>query len=207
MKLTVFGSTGGIGREVVKQALDAGYEVRAVTRCSSAINVSHESLEIIMGDVLDAQSVRRAVDGQAGVVFTVGVRDRAPTTVYSEGVANVIEAMQAAQAGRLICISASALDPGPLWQRLIAKPILWSLFREMYTDLARMEQAVQCSPLDWTILRPPRLTDGPLTRQYRVAINRHLPRILTISRADTGDFIIRHLSDPATHRAFVEIGY
>ena len=56
--------------------------------------------------------------------------------------------MQAARVRRLFCVSASGLEPGPLWQRLIAKPILWAVLKEMYLDLVRMEAVVKNSTVD-----------------------------------------------------------
>lgn len=207
MKLVVFGSTGGIGAHVVEQALAAGHSVTAVARNPSAIGLRHDRLEVLQGDVLEPQMIHTAMAGKDAVVFAVGVRNRAPTTVYSGGVANVILAMRSTDVRRLICISACGLEPGPLWQRLIAKPILWSVFKEMYSDLVRMEAVVERSPSDWTILRPPTLTNGPRTGQYQVALNKHLHRILFISRADVANFIVSHLSDIATYCAKVEIAY
>jgi putative NADH-flavin reductase len=207
VKLVVFGSTGGIGAQVVEQALAAGHTVTAVARRPSAITIQNERLEVLQGDVLDPQAVCGAIAGQEAVVFTVGARDRAPTTVCSAGIVNVMQAMPSAHVCRLICISASGIAPGPRWQRLIAKPILWALFKEMFSDLVRMEALVERNPLDWTILRPPALTNGPRTGQYQVAVNNHLRRILSISRADVADFIVRHLSDTATYCARVEIAY
>ena len=207
MKLVVFGSTGGIGAQVVEQALAAGHTVTAVARRPAAIALRHEHLEVVQGDVLEPQTIREAIAGKDAVVSAVGVHDRAPTTVYSAGVANIIQAMQSAHVRRLVCVSASGLEPGPLWQRWIAKPILWAVFKEMYSDLVRMEAVVERSQVDWTILRPPSLTNGPRTGQYQVGLNKHLRRILFVSRADVADFIIRHLSDPATYCARVEIAY
>jgi putative NADH-flavin reductase len=207
MKLVVFGPTGGIGAQVVEQALEAGHTVTAVARRPSAIALRHEHLEVVKGDVVEPQTICGAIAGKDAIVSAIGVHDRAPTTVYSEGVANILQAMQSAHVRRLICISASGLDPGPLWQRLIAKPILWAVFKEMYSDLVRMESVVEPSPIDWTILRPPSLTNGPRTGRYQVALNKHLRRILFISRADIADFIISHLSEPATYCARVEIAY
>ena len=207
MKLVVFGSTGGIGTQVVEQALAAGHTVTAVARRASAIALRHEHLEVVQGDVLEPQTIHGAITGQDAVVSAVGVRNRAPTTVYSEGVANMIQAMQSARVCRLICVSASGLEPGPLWQQLIAKPILWTVLKEMYSDLVRMEAMVEHSHVDWTILRPPALTNGPRTGQYQIALNKHLRKILFISRADCADFIVSHLSDPATYCARVEIAY
>jgi putative NADH-flavin reductase len=207
MKLVVLGSTGGIGAQVVEQALEAGHTVTAVARRSSAIELRHAHLEIVGGDVLEPQTIRDAIAGKEAVVSAIGVHDRAPTRLYSEGVANIIRIMQSAHVQRLICVSASGLEPGPLWQRLIAKPILWAVFKEMYSDLVRMETVVERSQLNWTILRPPRLTNGPRTGQYQVGLNQHLSPGLVISRSDLAGYIVSHLTDPATYCARVEVAY
>ena len=207
MKLVVFGSTGGIGAQVVAQALAGGHVVTAVARHLSAITLRHEHLEVVQGDVLEPGSISGAIAGKDVVISAIGARDRAPTTVYSQGVANMIQAMQFAGVHRLFCISASGLEPGPLWQRLIAKPILWTVLKEMYSDLVRMEAVVKRSPIDWTILRPPRLTDGPRTGHYQVALNQHLRRCLVISRADVADYILRNLDNAESGCAVVELAY
>lgn len=75
----------------------------------------------------------------------------------------------------------------------------------MYIDLLRIEGTVNASSLDWTILRPPRLMDEPHTGRYHVAINRHLTLGVSIARADVADFIITHLTDPATFHTTVEL--
>jgi len=207
MKLVVFGATGGIGAQVVEQALVVGHEVTAVARRPEAITLRHDCLKVVQGDVLDAASVRRAVMGREVVVSAVGARDLAPTTVYSVGVANIMQAMEAGHVRRLFCVSASGLDPKPLWQRLIAKPMLWLILKNMYTDLVRMETEVEASRLDWTILRPPQLTDGARTGHYQAVVNDRLSRILKISRADVADYIVTHLNDESTYRGLVELAY
>ena len=75
----------------------------------------------------------------------------------------------------------------------------------MYSDLVRMEALVERSGLDWTILRPPMLTNRPRTGKYQVALNEHLRRGMRISRADLGDYILSHLCDAATYCARVKI--
>lgn len=207
MKIVVFGAQGGIGAQVVEQALTAGHEVTAVVRRPAAMTLQHERLEVIKGDVLEPASIREAIAGKDAVVSALGIRNRAPTTVYSQGVTNIIQAMQAAGVRRLLCVSASGLDPGPLWQRLFAKPMLWLILKEMYSDLARMETAVKASGLDWTIMRPPQFTDGPHTGQYQTSVNQHLARCRSISRADIADYIVTHLDDKSTYRAWTEMAY
>lgn len=207
MKLIVFGATGGIGSQVISQALAAGHTVTAVARNPAAITTEHARLTVVQGDVLEPHTLDQPMAGQDAVVSALGVRSRTPTTVYSDGVANIMRAMQAANVRRLLCVSATGLDPGPLLQRWLAKPILWRLFKDMYTDLVRMEEKVKHSDLEWTIVRPPRLTDGLRKGQYHMAVNKHLTRGAVISRADVADYMLTHLDDRSCYRALVEIAY
>lgn len=207
MKLVIFGATGGIGAQVVEQALAAGHEVTAVARRPSAVILRHARLEVIQGDVLEPETIRESIIGKDAVVSAVGARDRAPTTVYSKGVANIMQAMQAAHVRRILCISASGLEPGVWWQRLIAKRLLWRILNNMYTDLVRMEGEVKASGLDWTILRPPSLTNGPRTGHYQAVVNQQLSHGWRLSRADVADYIINHLNDKATYGGLVEQAY
>ena len=181
--------------------------VTAVARRPSAVAIQHERLEVIQGDVLEPATIAQPITGQEVVVSAFGAAARAPTTLYSEGAANIIRAMQTANVRRLIGLSANGLEPGPILQRWFAKPLLWRAFRHTYTDLVRMEAVIKASGLDWTILRPPRLTNGPRTGRYDVAVNKPLTYGWSISRADLADYIVTHLDDPASHRAMVEIAY
>ena len=205
MKLIVFGATGGIGSQVVEQALAAGHEVTAIVHRSPTLLVQHERLEVMYGDVLEPANVRQTIAGKDVVISALGVRNLAPTTLFSEGLENIIQAMQMAGVRRLICISAIGLDPGPPLQRWIAKPLLWAIFRNSYRDLALMEKKVMHSNLDWTILRAARLTDGPRTGRYHTAVNQHLPNALSISRVDVADYIVTQLDNRTIYRAVVEI--
>jgi len=207
MKIIVFGATGGIGRQVVEQALAANHQVTAVARRPAAITTQHERLQVIRGDVLEPDTFKQALAGQDAVVSALGVVSREPTTLYSAGNANIMQAMQSAGVRRIMCISATGLNPGPRLQRLIAKPLLWMAFGNMYSDLVRMENVVKASGLDWTIIRPPRLTDGPRTGHYQIVINKQLSHGMLLSRADVADFIVNHLQDRATYCGMVEIAY
>lgn len=207
MKLVVFGATGGTGREVVQQALDAGHNVTAVARNPSAITFQHERLRVLQGDVGAPETLPQAIAQQDAVVFAVGAADRSPTKIYSVGVMNVLLAMRDAKVQRLICISASGLDPGVLIQKLIAKPLLWWIFKHGYTDMSHMEIIVRASNVDWTILRPPRLTDKAHTGKYKVAVNKQLSNGWLLSRADLADYIVRHLQDAGIYRSMVEVAY
>jgi len=207
MKIAVFGSTGGTGLEIVEQALKAGHYVTAVARKPSAIPFQHQHLKLLRADVLVPETLPRAITGQEVVVSAIGAADRAPTKIYSIGLMNILLAMNSAGVRRLICISASGLDPGPLIQKIIARPLLWWLFKDGYTDMSHMEIIVKASNVDWTILRPPRLTNEVHTGKYHVAVNKQLSHGWKISRADLADYIVKHLHDPAIHRKVVELAY
>jgi putative NADH-flavin reductase len=207
MKLVVLGSNGGIGREVAAQALSAGHYVTAVARRPEMVALRHERLQVVRADVMEPASLQTAFAGQEAVISAIGVASREPTRLYSEGIGNAITAMRAAEMRRLLCVSATGLDPGPWWQQMFAKPLLWRAFGNMYADLVRMEDTVRASGLDWTIVRPPRLTDKARTGVYQIAVNRHLTHGSLLSRADVADYMLSHLTDVASYRALVEIAY
>ena len=197
MKLIVFGATGRTGHLVVEQALAAGHEVTTVARRLSALTIQHPRLEL--------STFEQAITGKDAVISTLGGSLRTPTTLYSTGIANIMRAMQEAGVLRLVSLSAGALDPGPFFQRVAARLILWPLFGNGYADMARMEASLSKSHLDWTIIRPPMLTNGPHTGRYHTAINKHLPGGWAVSRTNLADYIVTHLTDPTTYRAWVEI--
>ena len=208
MKIIVFGANGGIGSKVVEQALEAGHQVTAVVRRLNSIKLQNPHLKVVQGDALKYDTVLSAMAGQDAVISALGVIVNEPTTVYSGGIANIMRAMQATGVKRLMCISASGLDPGPLYQKVIAKLFLWRAFKHSYTDLVRMEAEVRAdNSLNWTIVRPPRLTDKERIGHYKIAINKHLPNGLILSRADTADYMLTHLNDSQTYRGLVEIAY
>ncbi len=212
MRVVVFGATGGTGSQVVQQALGAGHEVVAVARDPSRVALTHERLRVTQGDVLDPGSLGPAVAGAGAVVSAIGPRSRREDpTVLSTGTGNIVQAMRAAGARRLLIVTATPVAPSgpgdsPLY-RLLVKPLLWRVFGRVYTEMARAEAAVRRSGLDWTILRPPRLTDKPRTGHYRMAFQGSVPGGYVISRADLADAILRFAGDPRAIDAAVAVGY
>ena len=112
MKLIIFGSTGGIGRQVVARALDAGHQVTAVARRLEMLEIQHERLQVIRGDVLEPASFQHALIGQNAVVSALGIITKEPTIFYSSSMQNILNAMHTSGVQRLLCVSAGATDPG-----------------------------------------------------------------------------------------------
>jgi putative NADH-flavin reductase len=214
LKLLVIGATRGTGRQVMQQALAAGHAVVALARDPARIDLPHDvpaqRLSVVRGDVLDSSSLTPALADRDAVISTLGVTSRAPTTLYSQGMRHILQAMRATGVRRLVAVSAAPLssdDGDTLPSRLLLTPLLWALFRPVYADMATMEDEIRQSGLDWTIVRPPRLTDKPPTGRYRTALNRSVRGGYTISRADLAAAILTLLDDPTSIRAAIGIGY
>jgi putative NADH-flavin reductase len=210
MHLAIFGSTGPTGRFLVSQALDQGHDVTAVARDPAAVDATGSRLRVVRADVLDRSSLNGMLDGVDAVLSAIGAHGRQPTTVYSAGAANIRDAMHHAGIQRFVAISALPVtprtEPGPV-ERWIVVPLLSMFFGEMYADMTRMEQVLGDSDLDFTIMRPPQLTNKSATGKYRTAINQYLPRARKISRADLAAAMLQVIPERNTVRATVSLAY
>jgi putative NADH-flavin reductase len=212
MRLTIFGASGQTGRHLVTQALDAGHHLTAVVRDPTRLPVRHQRLEVVTADVLDPAAIEPAVAGADAAVSALGPRSyRTAPSIISAGTASILAAMRAAGTSRLVVVSAAPVasdDHGTtLPYRLLVGPLLRALLRRGYADMTLMEQATRRSGVDWTILRPPRLTDGPRTGTWRQATDANLRRGYRISRADLAAAILASLDDPDTVKATIAVGY
>lgn len=212
--ILIIGANGGIGRQAVELALASGHYVTAVLRQPANLPLTHPLLEKVQGDVMNPETFEKYVKDQDTVISALGVKgglfgDK-PTTLYSQGNANLIAIMRQYYIRRAYFISASALDISPVmpfFARFAAKYILQRLLRHMYADQREMERLVKASSLDWTIVRPPRLTDKPATGNYRFSINSFLKNCLSISRADIAHFMVNNVYNKEIYQATIEIGY
>lgn len=209
-KIIVFGATGGTGKQVVQQALLKGHWVTAVVRNTAALALQHERLEIVKGDVFQSHTFESAVAGKDVVISCLGIQKREPTTVYSEGVGNLVKAMQAAGIQRIICLSAAAVvvpSKSSWWMKFVIKNILQKIFKHSYADMLVMEKMLRESNVYWTVIRPPWLRNSAPTGKYRTSINESLGNPSKLSRADLASYIVDHAVDEKTFKAVVEISY
>jgi uncharacterized protein YbjT (DUF2867 family) len=211
MKLTIFGATGGIGGQVVRQALDAGHKVTAVVRDPVRLGVSHPALDVVtVPNLTDPELLWPALDGSDAAISGVGPRSRKDVTVASSTTRGILLALQAGGIRRFVAVSAYPVGPvpdGESWlNRRILIPLISALVREVYADLAVMEDEIRSSATEWTIVRPPRLVNKPLTGAYRTAVGGNVPRARSISRADVAHCMLAVLDNPATIRQPVGVG-
>jgi putative NADH-flavin reductase len=209
MKLTILGATGAAGTRLTEQAIAAGHEVTAVVRDPARLVVpAHPRLRTVTADVMDPAAIGPAIADADAVITAVGPRGTGPTTVIQDSVRSIIQAMRKTGTRRLLEISGSVVtDEGESpYLRYLLKPLARRTFlRHVCADMRRGEDEIRASNLQWTIFRPPSLTDKAAKGTYRTAIDRNLPHGFTVSRADLAACMLASLSDPATVHRHVAI--
>lgn len=197
LRLLIIGATGGTGRELVDQALEHGHELTALVRTPEKLTVKHRHLHTMQGDITNFQCVEQAVGGQDAVLCALGTKVIRKNTIQSDGTRNLIRAMQQSGVRRLVL--ESSLDVGDSRGQLgffFAHVIRPTLLRNMFADKELQERIVRESSLDWIIVRPAMLTNGPRTGKYYAgfsADDRSIQR--KVSRADVADFMLKQLTD------------
>lgn len=198
MKVLIFGATGATGREVVKKALDCSHSVRAFVRNPAKFDIRHANLDLMVGDVTDPTLVERAVKGSDAVVSALGSGNSLGShPALSDGVQNIIRSMDFVGVHRFVYLSMLGVGGSGKQLGLVDRYIvLPTLLRNVMQDHAREEGLIKRSKLDWVIVRPARLTNGPYTGGYRSGEDvREGALLASISRADVADFMVKQLTD------------
>ena len=197
-RLLVLGATGGTGREVVTQALQQGDEVTALER-----------VRVIVGDVLrDREALESAVRSQDAVISALGVgKSLRSGGLIGRSTPDIVQAMERLGIRRLIVTSAYGV--GDTWRDVPAVPrfFIRTLLRDLYADKEVGERPLRDSTLDWTLVYPVTLTNGPRTGHYRAGERLALRGFPTISRADVADFLLTQVEDRRYIRKGVLVSY
>ena len=194
MRIAVFGGTGGTGRQVIEQALEAGHQVAALVRDPNRLSAPAKQADIIVGDVLNPQQVAETISGAEAVVVSLGSRSDSPDNTVSQGTKNIIACMQESGVKRLVVVTSLGVgdskDQVPMAFKLVIKTVM----RKIMADKDLQEQYVQESGLDWVIVRPGGLSDDPASGAYIFGTD---PTIMAgrVSRADVAAFVLQNLSD------------
>jgi putative NADH-flavin reductase len=192
MKLLVLGATGGTGLQIVDQAIERGHSVTAFVRAPDALKRFGDRIVVIPGNLLNTSELQRVLEGHDAALSSFGPRlpvSKADATLLQRFAVALTGGMLQAGIRRVVVESTaflfkdSIIPPTHLVGRLF--------FPDIVRDACAKENVFRKSQLDWTIVRPPRLTDKPRTGKYRVQED-HLPRFgFTISRADVADLMIK----------------
>jgi putative NADH-flavin reductase len=206
MKLLVLGATGGTGVEIVRHALDRGHSVTALVRSPERLKPFRDRITVKQGDLLSSDDLAQAIQGHDAVVSGFGPRvpaSKADADLLQRFASALTLAMLHTRVRRVVVESVaflfknSIVPPAYLLGRL--------LFPGIVADASAMERVFAQSDLDWTMVRPPELTDKPYTGKYRVREG-HLPLFgFKISRADVADFMIKAAENHSSIRKIVGV--
>ena len=198
MRLVVFGASGQTGQVLVRAALERQHTVTAFMRSARKSPTADPAVRIVVGNVTDYSAVSTAVSGHHAVVSTLGVgtalKHDADVIV---GVQHIIRAMEEHGVRRLIYLSFVGVRDSRAAVGFLLRYVAPIPLRHEIADHEAKEALVKASHLDWTIVRPPKLTNGPLTGRYRSGenISSWKPMPL-LSRADLTDFMLNELANP-----------
>lgn len=214
MHLTIVAATGGIGRHLLQQAVTSGHDVTVWVRNPAKLP-PELPIRTVVCDLSqpDSRQLAEALAATDAVLSGLGPAKSETPGVATEGTRALLGAMHATGTRRIVVVSAAPIgtvaspqrprpprhDPGDgLVMRHLLNPVVKTALRTHYADLAAMEDLVRDSNLDWTIARPPKLTDGPLTGTYRTELDRNIPGGWSISRADVAHQMLHALDRPET---------
>lgn len=195
MNILIIGGTQGIGLELAKQALAAGHRVTIFARNPEKTSFAHHNLRFEKGDASHPEDVQKAVAGHDVIVSTLGIGPtRKPVDIFSQSTRNTVAALRGEGGpGRKTLIHVTGIGAGEsrghggfLYDRIV-QPLL---LKTAYQDKDREERLLKESGLDWIIVRPGFLTNGPRKGKYRVLTDLRGVKAGKISRADVAGFIL-----------------
>lgn len=185
MELFILGATGRTGHQLTRQALERGHSVMAFVRSPEKMRIAHKKLQIIRGDPADTAQIKRVIGNQDAVLSALGAASHPSEAILEPASRSVVEAMRTTDVRRLVVLSMGLLFP----DLGFIGPVLRFFLRHHARDSVAMEKVVEASGLDWTIVRPPQLTNGAAQGHYRSTENR-APPAHSVSRADLARAIL-----------------
>lgn len=199
MEITIFGASGGIGRLLVEQALDAGYMVKAYVRNPSKLELTHQNLEIIKGELSDFENIRTAIAGVDAVISTLGppLKRNYKGWAILDAHINIVKAMEMEGVNRFITIATPSVNFNWDISSITTKmPTVMAklLFPKAYKEIVMVGNVVSDSSLDWTIVRIIAPNNKPLTGSVKVTFGETKIK-WGISRADIAAYLLLQVED------------
>lgn len=182
----------------MKQALAAGYEVVAYARDPSKLNISHERLTVVQGELSDQALIENAIQGADAALSALGPRGRSANKPITQGMRNIISTMKRRGVRRLIItstLSAKDSNDKPDLRTRAMVNLVKITMHASYEDIVSVAELVRASDLDWTIVRLALLNNKPMTGRLKTGYVGRREVGTRISRADTADFMLKQIDD------------
>ena len=192
MKISIFGSTGGTGQHIVRKALERGHEVVAFARTPSKLDIQHNNLSTIQGDVRDPEAVASAIDEADAVICAIGPTPGAPEDLMQKAAENILLGMQKHGVMRLIWSTGAGVEAPedePTFMHKAISLLLKLISKDVLKNRSRGAELVRNSDLEWTIARAPMLTDEAKGNSYLASfVGPGMGR--TLSRENFAEFML-----------------
>lgn len=199
MKVTIFGATGFSGQAILADSIKQGHEVTILVRDASKVQIKHNNLTVVEGNVLDPLTVASVLHHQEAVIQCLGVGgkgDGKPTTFISDATKVIVDEMQKQQIKRLIAMSnvgaGNSIAFQPWFFTKIILPYFMKWLKVIIEDKNRMEPIIMNSNLDWTIVRCPNIVDKPAKGRCNATLDGKGLK-LSITLSDLSKFMVDQL--------------
>ncbi len=191
MKITLFGATGKTGKNILKQALDKGYEINAYVRNPDKIKINHNNLKIIEGELYHTDKIDTTIKGSDIVISALGPVKNSPKDIMQNAANAITKSMKSHNIKRLIWQTGAGVrdeNDKPSISRNIIRFIMSIISGSILKNSEQAYHIIKSSDLDWTVVRVPMLKDGPKDGGYSASFTPPKPK--AISRADVAEYIL-----------------
>lgn len=201
MKIAIFGASGATGRLLTKRCLAAGHQVTALLRTPEKFPLRKE-VEAVQGNAFDPAAVARTVEGADVVLSALGAKSLGKEKVLERAVPLIVAAMQQKGVRRIIVLGAAGIKPDALkrqsaWRAWLTQHIVFDAILKNPMASQRSQYAeLSASNLDWTMVMPPMLTNGPGRGKWRIDPDALPSNAGRISREDVADFMMQQIDNP-----------
>ena len=199
MKLSVLGAAGATGIPLVEQALSAGHSVTALVRSGPKLTITNPNLRVVEGDATDRAAVSEAMNGGDAVISVLGARG----PVMTEATRAIVDAAEQKGPERVVMLSTFAVPRDRLTP--VTKVVTGIAMGSQIKDKTAGEEVLRASSLDWTIVYPTKLTNGPKTEARVVPENEKVGASQKISRAGVASFLLQAATEDLYSRRGVVI--
>lgn len=197
MVIAVIGASAGIGAATVKQGLDRGHSVRALSRNNTALP-GHKLLTTINGNARSIDDLKKAITGTDAVLVTIGTKKKKGTTLFSETAKALVKASSDLNyKGRVIVVTGFGVGESSKYLSFSLRVIINLFLKDQYHDKTKMQQIITSSAMKWETVLPGMLTNGPLAAGYKVISElRQGMKIRKISRASVAHYLLEEAENP-----------
>jgi len=207
MNLLIFGASGRTGHHLVNQALAGENTVTAFVRDPSKLQIRHDRLRVVRGELSDDSILTNALVGQQAVVSALGASSPFKyDQAVVDGMRMIVTAMERRDVARLIYLSFIGVRESRADGGIVIKYVAPVLLKTEIAGHEEREKIIRESKLDWTIVRAPTLTNGVKKGGYRTGVALSSSGfVVSISRADVAEFMLTQCDNSSNIGKFVRI--